>query len=558
MSMRTITDTLHHPDGEPWVGAKVTFRLAPGSYTAAIAYPTDKVILTTDETGAYSVSLWCDEEGIIATQYSVTYPGSAAFEIDLPVGDLSPVAMSSLRTTEASQVTTAANLQELVDAALVIGAGVASVNGATGVVVLLAEDVDADPSGTAAGLVGTEATARATADSDHAALTTAAHGGLFTQAAADALYRPIGYVPSWAQISGKPTTIAGLGITDPLAYTNAANVFSAAQTITGAALGITITGAAAAGTPSIVTTAPTQAVGATAGTPLAITASAAIAGSATVGAAAGGDVTITAGAAARLTSGNANGGNITLTPGAGIGTGTAGQILIPTNAAAGVSAPSIAFSGNTNTGIYSAATHRITFVTAGTARAEIYTTGFAVTNTSIIGWSSTASAAGVLADTALARSAAAVVEVNTGTVGQWAALKLGTRDTSTGAVTNGLTLGHQISTGTPGSGMGAGILFNLNSSTTPDQNAAQIAALWPDAAGATHATRSSAVSVSTVSIAGALAERLRVDAGVVAGAAVSTTIGLMVWDVDGAALKRVSVGANDSGGAGYKLLRISN
>jgi hypothetical protein len=33
---------------------------------------------------------------------------------------------------------------------------------------------------------------------------------------------------------------------------------------------------------------------------------------------------------------------------------------------------------------------------------------------------------------------------------------------------------------------------------------------------------------------------------------------LMVYDVNGAGLKRVSVGANDSGGAGFKLLRITN
>lgn len=33
---------------------------------------------------------------------------------------------------------------------------------------------------------------------------------------------------------------------------------------------------------------------------------------------------------------------------------------------------------------------------------------------------------------------------------------------------------------------------------------------------------------------------------------------LMVWDVNGAALKRVSVGANDSGGVGFKVLRIAN
>lgn len=33
---------------------------------------------------------------------------------------------------------------------------------------------------------------------------------------------------------------------------------------------------------------------------------------------------------------------------------------------------------------------------------------------------------------------------------------------------------------------------------------------------------------------------------------------MFVYDVNGAALKRVSVGANDSGGAGFKLLRVAN
>lgn len=39
---------------------------------------------------------------------------------------------------------------------------------------------------------------------------------LFTQAAADARYKPIGYVPAWSEITGTPTTVAGYGITDAL------------------------------------------------------------------------------------------------------------------------------------------------------------------------------------------------------------------------------------------------------------------------------------------------------------------------------------------------------
>lgn len=38
----------------------------------------------------------------------------------------------------------------------------------------------------------------------------------------------------------------------------------------------------------------------------------------------------------------------------------------------------------------------------------------------------------------------------------------------------------------------------------------------------------------------------------------ATNVRMQVWDVDTASLKRVSVGANDSGGSGFKLLRIPN
>lgn len=48
-------------------------------------------------------------------------------------------------------------------------------------------------------------------------------------------------------------------------------------------------------------------------------------------------------------------------------------------------------------------------------------------------------------------------------------------------------------------------------------------------------------------------EKLRVDITAVAG-----DTALMLWDVNGAAMVRVTVGANDSGGAGFKVLRIPN
>ena len=79
-----------------------------------------------------------------------------------------------------------------------------------------------------------------------------------------------------------------------------------------------------------------------------LTASAAVADVSTAGAAAGGSVTITAGAAARNTSGNADGGDINLVTGAGIGTGTAGKVLV---AAGSSTVPSLTNTSDTDTGI---------------------------------------------------------------------------------------------------------------------------------------------------------------------------------------------------------------
>lgn len=117
--------------------------------------------------------------------------------------------------------------------------------------------------------------------------------------------------------------------------------------------------------------------GTTAGNSLALTASPAIpnAGAGTDGAAAGGSITLTAGAAARDTSGNANGGDINLVTGAGIGTGTAGQVVLPVGSAA---APSVTFTGDVNSGFYWPSSDGISISLGGTERVRM-TTGFSPT-----------------------------------------------------------------------------------------------------------------------------------------------------------------------------------
>lgn len=155
--------------------------------------------------------------------------------------------------------------------------------------------------------------------------------------------------------------------------------------------GSSVTLASSAGNALALTaTAPAATTGASvAGVALSITAAPAVASTDTAGAAAGGSVTITAGAAARLTSGNANGGNINLVPGAGIGTGTAGQVIVGAGSAG---KPAIASSvdSTTNTGIYFHAEDYVSFSVGGTAFAQMATNegGFTLMGNNLVGWRS--------------------------------------------------------------------------------------------------------------------------------------------------------------------------
>lgn len=113
---------------------------------------------------------------------------------------------------------------------------------------------------------------------------------------------------------------------------------------------------------------PEQITTAQAGTQVDLVASDAVPGSSVAGAAAGGDVLIQAGNAARLTSGNANGGDINLVTGAGIGTGTAGQVLFPNGV---VAKPGLAFTADSTTGIYTGGGGAMRFAVSGVQQLSI-------------------------------------------------------------------------------------------------------------------------------------------------------------------------------------------
>lgn len=109
-------------------------------------------------------------------------------------------------------------------------------------------------------------------------------------------------------------------------------------------------------------------------------------------------------------------------------------------------------------------------------------------------------------DAGLLRSAASIIEANNGTSGQWAGFKAGFYGSATNSVTNGLTIGTR-SSGTPAAGLGAGVLLTVDSTTTANQSAGLIEALW---ATATHASRKARLVLSAYDTA--VREGLRIEA----------------------------------------------
>lgn len=106
------------------------------------------------------------------------------------------------------------------------------------------------------------------------------------------------------------------------------------------------------------------------------------------------------------------------------------------------------------------------------------------------------------------------------------------------------------SNGTAAAGFGGQLLFQAESSTTNSQDSAAINWVWTTA---THASRTAKLQFQLVGNAAALATVAEFDMDTTAG-----NTRFLIYDVDNATLERVSVGAADSGGTGYKVLRIPN
>lgn len=88
-----------------------------------------------------------------------------------------------------------------------------------------------------------------------------------------------------------------------------------------------------------------------------------------------------------------------------------------------------------------------------------------------------------------------------------AAQSITVADAGTATTTTLATLTHN-SSGTPAASFGSRVLFNLDSATVDDRNAAALDVIWTTA---TDATRASAILLSTLTAGGALTERVRID-----------------------------------------------
>lgn len=122
-------------------------------------------------------------------------------------------------------------------------------------------------------------------------------------------------------------------------------------------------------------------------------------------------------------------------------------------------------------------------------------------------------------------------------------------DAVNNAVSNGLTLSH-TTTGTPANGIGVGLRFEVETGAGNNEVGATIEAVTTDV---TVGSEDFALIFRTMVAGAAAAEIARFSR-----TATATHTGLMLYDVDNNAVERVTVGAADSGGVGFKALRIPN
>lgn len=234
LTTRTITGLCYEADGTtPLAGGTVEARLAKPSYTlAASVSDVPTLTTTTDSTGAWSLDLWCDEDGLTPTSWLVYEPDNPKpFKVNVTAG----ASITVYALAAAGAVTTPLDtVQTLLDGK---------------------EDALGTPdsdgyvlSSTTAGVrswVAQSGSGSGGGSGDMLASTYDTDGDGKVNAAETADSVP------WSGVSSPPTTLAGYGITDAVSSaalatetTNRTNADSTHAALTSGTHGITAAGAA--------------------------------------------------------------------------------------------------------------------------------------------------------------------------------------------------------------------------------------------------------------------------------------------------------------------------
>lgn len=110
---RTVTGTARHADLTPWSGARVTIYLRDGSITEEGTFPPDGLSTTTDENGAWSLSPWCNEDGLVRSSYLCVAPGSRTVEFTLPFETGASITIEELEARGITDTWTSATAETL-------------------------------------------------------------------------------------------------------------------------------------------------------------------------------------------------------------------------------------------------------------------------------------------------------------------------------------------------------------------------------------------------------------------------------------------------------------
>ena len=489
MPNRVITFTIYHPGTDtPWEGAVVAAALLRSFSVGTTLYPEDRVV---------SGAAGADGKGSLTL--AVPSTGTADWQFRLPDGRLPRVAIADGPDTDLTTLiaSAAANvpptaLQQAIDAEAAARASVdadlqaqinsgtgavASVNGQTGTVTLNAASVGADASGTAAGLVASEATARAAVDTTNA-----------NAISAEAAARVSADTTLQTNITSEATARATADIANANAIASEATARANADS-SHAALTTSAHGGIVASTDSRLSDARTPTVHAS---------THAVAGSDPLALAQSQVTNLVSDLAAKasasaLSTHIADTANPHAVTAAQVGAYTSGAVdtllaaKVPTARTLTINGTAADLSANRSWTVGD-------LLSSGSYSDPAWLTSLAWSK--ISGKPTTLAGYGITDGVSLAAA-------NTFTAAQSVTLS----DAVTAAATTLLTLGHN-SSGTPAASFAGRLLWQLQSTTTANRDAAAIDALWTTS---TDASRTSALRFLTLTAAGALTEGMRLN-----------------------------------------------